>query len=70
MSSRNDCQAARTFGIHDKTRISVGDSAANTLLKWMREPEFQATYREARRAAFSQSIARMQQASRAAVTTR
>ena len=31
-------------------------------------PEFQAAYREARRAAFSQSIARLQQASSAAVS--
>ena len=32
-------------------------------------PEFQAAYREARRATFSQSIARLQQASSAAATT-
>jgi hypothetical protein len=32
-------------------------------------PEFQAAYREARRAAFSQSIARLQQATSAAVST-
>jgi hypothetical protein len=35
----------------------------------MKEPEFQAAYREARRAAHSQSIARLQQATSAAVST-
>jgi hypothetical protein len=35
----------------------------------MKDPEFDAAYREARRAAFRQSIARLQQASSAAVTT-
>jgi hypothetical protein len=45
------------------------DTSAKTLLRWMKEPEFDAAYREARRRAFSQSIARMQQASSAAVST-
>jgi len=40
-----------------------------TLLRWLKKPEFQVAYREARRAAFSQSIARLQQASSAAATT-
>ena len=40
-----------------------------TLLRWMKEPEFEAAYREARRAAFGQSVARLQQASSAAVST-
>ena len=40
-----------------------------TLYRWLKEPEFAAAYREARRAAFSQSIARLQQASSAAVST-
>ena len=44
-------------------------SATRTLLRWLKEPEFQTAYREARRAAFGQSIARLQQASSAAVTT-
>ena len=39
-----------------------------TLLRWQKEPEFQTAYREARRAAFGQSIARLQQASSAAVS--
>ena len=43
--------------------------APNTLLRWMKGPEFESSYREARRAAFGQSVARLQQASGAAVTT-
>jgi len=43
--------------------------SAKTLLRWMKEPKFDAAYRAARRLAFSQSIARLQQASSAAVTT-
>ena len=35
----------------------------------MKEPEFHAGYREARRVAFRQSVARLQQASSAAVST-
>jgi hypothetical protein len=52
------------------------DEAANatgistqTLVRWLKFPEFDEAYREARRAAFSQSIARLQQASSAAVST-
>ena len=43
--------------------------APNTILSWLKLPEFQAGYREARRAAFSQSIAQLQQATSAAVST-
>lgn len=42
--------------------------APNTLLRWMKVPEFQVAYREARRAAFGQSIARLQQATSVAVS--
>ena len=38
-----------------------------TLIRWMKLPEFETAYRAARRAAFSQSISRLQQASTAAV---
>ena len=58
LTSRNLEEAANTTGI-----------ALNTLVKWMKVPEFKRGYLEARRAAFSQSIARLQQASGAAVTT-
>ena len=58
LSQRNIEEAARTIGV-----------APNTLRRWMKEPEFDAAYRKARRDAFSQSIARLQQASSAAVAT-
>lgn len=40
----------------------------NTLLRWLKDPDFDKAYREARRAAFRQSVARLQQASSTAVT--
>jgi len=55
---RNIEEAARFVNIGTKT-----------LLRWLQLPEFDKAYREARRAAFSQSIARLQQASSAAVAT-
>ena len=58
LSQRNIEDAARVVGID-----------AKTLLRWMKEPEFDAAYREARRLAFRQSVARLQQASGAAVST-
>ena len=58
LTQRNIDEAARSI-----------DVATNTLLKWMKLPEFQAAYREARRAAHGQSIARLQQATSAAVST-
>jgi transposase-like protein len=57
-SQRNVDEAARTIGV-----------APNTLLRWMKDPEFDAAYRQARRDAFSRSIARLQQATSAAATT-
>jgi hypothetical protein len=47
---------------------SIGIGSA-TLLRWLNEPDFDTACREARRAAFRQSVARLQQASGAAVTT-
>jgi transposase-like protein len=58
LTQRNIDEAARSI-----------DVATNTLLKWMKLPEFQAAYLEARRAAHAQSIARLQQATSAAVST-
>ena len=58
LSQRNIDEAAR-----------VAQVGARTLLRWLKLPEFQVAYREARRAAFGQSIARLQQASNAAVST-
>jgi hypothetical protein len=40
-----------------------------TLLRWQKIPEFQTAYRDAKRAAFGQSIARLHQMSSAAVST-
>src|ERR1022692_152326 len=54
LAQRNIEEAAKATGI-----------APNTLLKWMKEPEFQQAYR----AAHGQSIARLQQATSAAVST-
>ncbi len=52
----------------DEAARSIGIGAAK-LLRWMKEPEFETAYREARRSAFRQSIARLQQASTAAAST-
>ena len=46
--------------------IKIG---TNTLLRWMKEPEFDEAYRAARRQAVHQSIARLQQATGAAAIT-
>ena len=40
-----------------------------TLYRWLQESEFDAAYRKARRAAYSQATARLQQATGAAVST-
>lgn len=58
LTQRNVEAAARSVGI-----------GANTLLRWMKDRDFDAAYRDARRAAFGQSIARLQQATSAAATT-
>src|ERR1017187_6558275 len=58
LTQRNIEEAAKATGI-----------ATNTLLKWMKEPEFDAEYRRARRAAFGQAVARLQQGTSAAATT-
>jgi Homeodomain-like domain-containing protein len=42
---------------------------ARTLYRWLKERAFNAAYREARRQAYGQSIARLQQGSAAAATT-
>ena len=58
LSQRNIEEAARVAGV-----------SARTLYRWMQEPDFDAAYRAARRAAFSQSTARLQQMCTAAVST-
>jgi hypothetical protein len=51
-------EAARAAGI-----------GVRTLLRWLKLPEFQAAYRHARRDAFGQAIARLQQGTSPAATT-
>ena len=58
LTQRNVEEAARSIGIN-----------GNTLLRWLEMPEFKVAYRQARWTAYSQCIARLQQASTAAVST-
>jgi hypothetical protein len=58
LSHRSIEDAAREVGI-----------SPNTLVRWIKEPEFQAACREARRAVFSHAIGRLQDAAGAAATT-
>jgi len=58
LSQRNVEEAARVAGV-----------GGRTLYRWMKEADFDAAYRAARRAAFSQSAARLQQMCAAAVST-
>ena len=71
--SRNDSSASSVSALLTHRNIEeAADAVAiapKTLIRWMKEPEFERSYREARRAAFAQSVARLQQASGAAVTT-
>src|SRR5258708_29666891 len=58
VTQRNVEEAARSVGI-----------STATLMRWQKLPEFQTAYREARRAAYGQAIARLQQGTSAAATT-
>ncbi len=58
LTQRNIEEAARSI-----------DVAPKTLLRWLQVPEFQKAYREARRHAFGQAVARLQQGTTAAATT-
>jgi hypothetical protein len=58
LTQRNIDEAAKSVGI-----------APNTLLKWMKLPEFETAYRQARLHTYRQSIARLQQGTSAAATT-
>ena len=58
LSSKNVEDAARVAGVTPRT-----------LYRWLKEPEFDAAYRAARRHAYGQSISRLQQGSTAAATT-
>jgi hypothetical protein len=65
---RNQIAALLTQrSVEEAARVSgVG---TRTLLRWIKTPEFDKAYREARRATFTQSVARLQQATSAAATT-
>ena len=58
LSQRSIEEAARVAGV-----------GLRTLYRWTKEPQFDAALREARRMAFRQSVARLQQGSSAAVST-
>jgi len=58
LSQRNIEDAARVAGV-----------GTRTLLRWMQMPEFKAAYHKARRDAFGQATARLQQGSSAAAST-
>src|SRR5579863_5293620 len=58
LTQRNIEEAAKSIGI-----------GTQTLLRWLKIPEFDKAYREARRAAYGQATARLQQATSAAVST-
>jgi hypothetical protein len=58
LTQRNVEEAARSVGI-----------SPATLMRWQKAPEFQTAYREARRDAYRQAIARLQQGTAAAATT-
>ena len=57
LSQRNVEEAARVAGV-----------GVRTLHRWLKEPEFLAAYRGAKRAVYSQSIARLHQMTSAAVS--
>jgi transposase-like protein len=58
LTQRNVEEAAKAVGI-----------GTSTLVRWMKNPEFDAAYRAAKRAAYGQAIARLQQGTSAAATT-
>lgn len=58
LTQRSVDEAARVTGV-----------GTQTLYRWIRDPQFDAAYQEAKRAAFGQASARLQQASGAAVST-
>jgi DNA-binding transcriptional MerR regulator len=58
LSSRSIEEAAQVAGVDPRT-----------LYRWMKEPAFDAEYRTAKRAAYSQALARLHQMASAAVST-
>ena len=65
-------EAAVTALLSQRTQddaAHVAGVSIATLQRWQKLPEFQAAYRDAKRAAFGQSVARLHQMSSAAVST-
>jgi hypothetical protein len=58
LTQRNIEEAAKAAGI-----------SMRTMMRWLNVPEFQTAYREARRKAYSQAVAKLQQGATAAATT-
>ncbi len=58
LTQRNVEEAAKAVGI-----------STRTMLRWIKEPKFQSAYRDARRVAYSQAVAKLQQGATAAATT-
>jgi hypothetical protein len=58
LTQRNVEEAARAAGI-----------GVRTLLRWLKLPQFQNAFRQARREAFGQAVSRLQQGTAAAATT-
>lgn len=58
LAHRNVDAAAHAIGV-----------SVTTLLRWMKDPAFQAAYQEARRTVFARDLTRLQDAAGAAVTT-
>ncbi len=58
LTQRNYEEAARAVGL-----------GTATVLRWQKLPEFQTAYRDARRVAYGQAVARLQQGTSAAATT-
>jgi hypothetical protein len=66
---KEDAIAALLTQRNVEETASAAGIGTRTLIRWLKIPEFQAAYLEARRAAVAQSNARLQQASSAAVST-
>ena len=60
---------AASTAVSIRLRARTAGISIRTLLRWLKIPEFAAVYRESRRQAFGQSIARLQQATSAVAAT-
>ena len=65
----DDAVAALLIQPNVETAARAAGIGPATLIRWQKQPEFQKAYREARRSAHGQGIARLAQATSAAVST-